>query len=375
MSRIALIGPVRPYRGGISRYTGQLHDAIREPDARLTISYSRQYPGFMYPGGSDREPEPHVYLPAVEYILDSANPLTWPGVGRRIRAFNPDLIIVQWWHVYWAPFLAWIKRFARREGTRMVVICHNFDDHESAKWKILIRNLALRGCAEFLVHSTLHAELIRKSFPEASVRMHPHPTFDALPDPDQVLKRRAKTELLFFGLIRHYKGLDILLRALVNLADLDFHLTVAGESWNGMDEFKRIIHEGSLSAKVEMINCYVPDRQAANLFARADAVVLPYRSASGSGVAAHAFNYLKPVIASDVGGLSNIVVPGKTGMLVEPENIEALASALRRVMESDDHHWYERDAIAEINKRLSWSSLVAALKRGRCGPEPSLLSK
>lgn len=374
MSRIVLIGPVRPYRGGISRYTRHLHDAIRSPDERLTISYSRQYPSFMYPGGSDREPEPHLYLPAVEYILDSANPLTWSGVAKRIRSFNPDLIVVQWWHVYWAPFLAWIRRFAEREGTRMIVICHNFDDHESARWKTAIRNFALRGCPEFLVHSTSQAELIRKSFPGASVRMHPHPTFHALPDPAEALQRRAKTELLFFGIIRHYKGLDILLRALTRLVDRDFHLTVAGEGWSDMGEYRTIIREGALSDKVELIDCYIPDQQAANLFARADAVVLPYRSASGSGVAAHAFSYYKPVIASNVGGLSDVVVPGKTGLLFEPENIDSLASALTLVMESDDRHWYERGAIAETSERLSWSSLLSALK-GDSLPGFPLLSK
>jgi glycosyltransferase involved in cell wall biosynthesis len=357
--RVVLIGPVPPYRGGIAQYTAQLHKALAESDDQLTISFSRQFPAFMYPGGSDKEPEPHGYLPAVEYIIDSANPLTWPAVGRRIRSLNPDLIVVQWWHVYWAPFIIWVKWLARRSSKRMVVICHNVDDHESAGWKVRLRNLALRGCKELFVHSSRHRETLREIFPAASIRMHPIPAYDAFPEPDTALPRRAGTELLFFGLIRPYKGLDILLRALAKIADRNFHLTIAGESWDGVASYERIISEGGFSEKVDMLNAYVSNQLAANLFARADAVVLPYRSASGSAVAALAFNYRKPVIASQVGGLLDIVAPG-TGILVEPENVDALARALSRVMDED--RWYEPEAIEATNERLTWRSLASELK-------------
>ncbi|TIU30506.1 MAG: glycosyltransferase [Mesorhizobium sp.] len=175
------------------------------------------------------------------------------------------------------------------------------------------------------------------------------------------MPRRARTELLFFGLIRPYKGLDILLRALAQLADRDFHLTIAGESWDGVASYERIISEGGFSEKVDMLNAYVSNQSAANLFARADAVVLPYRSASGSAVAALAFNYRKPVIASQVGGLLDVVAPG-AGILVEPENVDALAGALSRVMDED--RWYEPKAIEATNERLTWRSLASELKGG-----------
>ncbi|RUX43913.1 MAG: glycosyltransferase [Mesorhizobium sp.] len=358
--RIVLIGPVPPYRGGIAQYTAQLHQALAESDDRFTISFSRQFPAFMYPGGSDKEPEPRAYLPDVEYIVDSVNPFTWPAVGRRIRSLNPDLIVVQWWHVYWAPFIIWVKRLARRCGKRLVVICHNVDDHESAGWKVKLRNLALGDCKELFVHSSRHRESLGEMFPAASIRMHPIPAYDAFPAPDHELPRRARTELLFFGLIRPYKGLDILLHALARIADRDFHLTIAGESWDGVSAYERIISESGISEKVDMVNAYVSNQSAANLFARADAIVLPYRSASGSAVAALAFNYHKPVVASEVGGFVDTVLPG-TGILVEAENVDALAGALSRVM--DGGKWYEPDAIAATNERLTWRSLASELKR------------
>lgn len=358
--RIVLIGPVPPYRGGIAQYTAQLHKALADTDDQFTISFSRQFPAFVYPGGSDKEPEPHRYMPAVEYVIDSVNPLSWPAVGRRIRSLNPDLIVAQWWHVYWAPFIIWMKWLARRSGKRLVVICHNVDDHESAGWKVKLRNLALRGCKELFVHSSDHQESLCKIFPTAAVRMHPIPAYDAFPEPNAKLPRRARTELLFFGLIRPYKGLDILLRALALIRDRNFHLTIAGESWEGVASYERIINEGGFSEKVEMLNAYISDQTAANLFARADAVVLPYRTASGSAVAALAFNYRKPVVASQIGGFLDIVAPG-TGILVEPENVDALASALSRVMDGDQ--WYEPEAIDLNNERLTWRSLALELKR------------
>lgn len=358
--RITLIGPVSPYRGGIAQYTAQLHAALGNTDDRLTLSYSRQYPAMLYPGGNDKEPQPHRYLPDVEYSIDAANPLSWSIVGRRILDFDPDLIVVQWWHVYWAPFMLWAKRLAKSNGKRLTVICHNVDDHETSKWKVRARNFALDGCEDFLVHSHSHAELIRAAYPESLVRMHPIPAYTSFPEPDTNLKRRAQTELLFFGLIRPYKGLDVLLRALCKQADKDFHLTVAGESWDGVAAYEKIISEGGYAHRVEILSSYVSDQMAANLFARADAIVLPYKSASGSAVAALAFNYHKPVVASRIGGLPDIIAPG-TGILVEAGNVDDLAEALSRVM--DGNQWYESRSISEVNRRLTWGSLASELKR------------
>jgi len=360
LARIVLIGPTPPYRGGIAQYTSQLRQSVGQTDDLLTISYSRQYPAFLYPGKGDKEPGPNVYLPDVEYIIDSANPLSWRGVEKRIRDFRPDLIIVQWWHVYWAPFSIWARRLAERIGSRVVMICHNVDDHEKARWKLAIRDRALTGYKEFLVHSSVHVETLRKRFPTAKIRMHPIPAYASFPAPNVAPLRRAGTELLFFGLIRPYKGLDILLSALTRLKDRDFFLTIAGEGWDDLESYRQAIRAAGLDRKIEIKNSYLSDQDAANLFARADAVALPYRSASGSAVAAVALNYRKPVIASRVGGLPDIITTG-AGILVEPENVDALADALARVMDGDA--WYTPSAIDAINERLTWHGLASELKR------------
>lgn len=360
MARIVLIGPVRPYRGGIAQYTEQLHEALSKTDEVLTVSYTRQYPSFMYPGGSDKEPGPYRHIPQVEYLIDSANPLSWPSVGRRIEQFRPDMIVVQWWHVYWAPISIWARRLANQLGARIVMICHNVDDHETSGWKGRVRDAVFRRYREFIVHSSAHRKLLQDKLPAADVRMHPIPAYGVFPDPDTTLPRRAGTEFLFFGLIRPYKGLDILLRALASLKGRDFHLTIAGEAWNGAEIYHQLIDEGGISGQVEVLNTYLSDQQAANYFARSDAVVLPYRSASGSAVASLAFRYGKPVIASDVGGLSDFVRPG-SGRLVVPGEVGALASALETAMTISD--WFDPAAIENVNRQLTWAGLAAQITK------------
>lgn len=360
MTRIVLIGPVRPYRGGIAQYTEQLHETLSQSDEVLTISYSRQYPSFIYPGGSDKGAFPHDYLPDVEYLIDAANPLSWRAVGRRIEQFRPDMIIVQWWHIYWAPMSIWARRLADRIGARIIMICHNVDDHETSGWKRRIRDAVFRSYPEFLVHSGAQHRLLQERFPRADVRMHPIPAYGVFPQPDTKLPRRAGTEFLFFGLIRPYKGLDVLLRALASLRGRDFHLTIAGEAWTGAELYLRLIEDGGIARQVEFVNSYVSDQQAANYFARADAVVLPYRSASGSAVASLAFRYDKPVIASDIGGLPDFVLPG-SGRLVTPGDVDALATALESAMTIPD--WFDPSAIEWVNQQLTWAGLAAQLTR------------
>lgn len=358
-SRVVIVGPVPPYRGGISQYTEQLHSALALQGASLAISYSRQYPKVLYPGGSDKDGA--SYLDDVEYIIDSINPISWWRAAKRIRAFKPDLIVLQWWHVYWTPLTLYLKQLWKRHGIRTVMICHNVVEHESKGWKLRTRNFALSGFQEFLVHSTPETIVLASAFPTARIRVHPIPAYTTFPEPDRQLPRRAKTELLFFGLVRHYKGLDVLLRSLGGLKDQDFHLTVAGEIWEGLEEYTGIVEAAGISDRVDFINGYVSNQEAANLFSRADAVVLPYRSASGSAVASLALNYCKPMVASRVGGFPDVVSPGRTGILVEPEDESSLADGLRHIFSGAP--WFNADALAEAKARLTWGSLAAELKR------------
>src|SRR5690606_3346166 len=158
-------------------------------------------------------------------------------------------------------------------------------------------------------------------------QVHPHPTFDGYPAPERHLPRRAPLELLFFGFVRPYKGLDTLLHAMTLLRDTGVFRSVVGEFWRGAAEARRMIHAHGLSSRVERVSRYVPDEEAAQYFSRSDVVVLPYHSATGSGVIPLAYHYGKPVIATQVGGLPDVVVDGDTGLLVEARSAADLAKA------------------------------------------------
>ena len=363
--KIALVGPVRPFRGGVAHHTSELHRTLSEQASLLTISFSRQYPKLLYPGISPTEcPDSDgVYESGVEYSLDSLNPVTWMQTLRRIKAFSPDLAIIPWWHAYWAPCFGWLARQLRRSDIAVSFICHNITGHENTSLERYLSKFALRHADHYIVHSRQNASDLLRLFPSANIFVHPHPVPRSLPSPKNIFRRRSSTELLFFGFVRPYKGLDVLLNALVHLKDSDFYLTVAGEFWNASNEARDFVERHGLDGRVEIVARYVSDWEAAEYFARADAVVLPYIRATSSGVIPLAYYYDKPVIASRVGGLPDFVEEGGTGLLVHPGSPTDLARALSTIISNGG--WYNINSITKMKQKLSWQSF-RYVRLGRC---------
>lgn len=355
-----MIGPVTPYRGGIAQCTTGLLRALRKQTDCLGISFSRQYPQWLFPGKSDKDETLTGYKePGVEYLIDSLNPLTWRHTLQRVEAFEPTLVILPWWHVYWAIFFAFLIRMLKRQNIQVVVICHNAVEHEDAWWKHYLRRWALADVDRFLVHSSVDEAFLQAAFPDKPVSVHALPLANDLPAADVILPRRAALELLFFGFVRPYKGLDVLLAAMTLLKEEDVFLAVVGEFWQGYGEAQRYLEEQNLSDKVEIVDRYVSDPEAAGWFERCDVVVLPYHSATGSGVVPLAYFYNKPVIATRVGGLVDVVEEGVTGTLVDAGSAEQLAAAIvkAKTTTNTDHS----KALAEMKARLSWDSYVNQL--------------
>ena len=365
-ARIMLVGPVLPFRGGIAQHTTMLLRAFSAKTDAHAISFTRQYPKMIFPGASDRDPafEGHVE-PSTDYLIDSINPLTWRAAMKRILAWKPDVVVLPWWQVYWAPLYSYLTRRLRSSGIPVVFLCHNVTEHESAAWKrALTRHVLAKGDGH-VVQSRVDALHLHQLLPDAEPVMHLHPIYDQFPAAQGVLAPEHDLELLFFGFIRPYKGLDLLIEALALLpSTLDFRLTVAGESWQGSDETVAQIDRLGLSGRVELVDRYLTEEEVAEYFARAHALVLPYRSATGSGVLAIAHHYEKPVIVTRVGGLPDVVEDGVTGFVVEPESPEAIAAAI------EDLH--QRDPADMVNavrrfkaERLTWDGLAeAVLKAG-----------
>lgn len=366
--RLALIGPVLPYRGGIAQYTTELHRALASRCHLQTISFRRQYPAWLYPGQTDREPgQEDVWLSGVDYKLDAINPWTWISTARMSAASDFDFVLMDWWTLFWAPGFALIARILRRHKIPVLFICHNLADHDGGRMKKFLGFHLLSQADAFLVHSEEQAAKLRGLWPGKRILIHPHPTYDRFPPATTPPMRRGRLELLFFGFIRPYKGLDVLIEALARLNDKDIFLTIVGEPWGTVDQLRSTIDQAGIP-NVDLHLHYVDDAAAADFFAQADLVVLPYRSATGSGVAALAYHYDCPVLATTVGGLCDVVEEGRTGFLVDPESSEQIADVLKAIDRTRLQNM--REHVRRYKSRFTWDSLADGIVQF-CAHHPS----
>jgi glycosyltransferase involved in cell wall biosynthesis len=361
--KVCIVGPVTPFRGGIARHTTAVaQELARRADVDLSAhSFSKLYPTFLYPGEgvTDDSSSPPAGI-EVSFRLNSMNPLSWFREIRTIVTNKCDLLIMPAWTFFLAPCLGTIALMLRRRGVRIALVVHNVADHEEGRWKALLSNFLLRRAHTLLTHTAELEKLLRHVAPDIPVIVRRHPVYDDYPVPKSDLPKRASLELLFFGLVRDYKGLDIALRALAASGRTDVKFTVAGEFWSSRSETEQLIEQLGISNLVELIPRYVDDYEAAELFSRCDALIAPYRSVTGSGVLSLATWYEKPVIVSDLPGFLEVVEPGSTGWVFKTGDIESLAQIL--VQEVDRESCLAmRPFIREFKQTSNWSGFVDAL--------------
>ena len=360
--RIALIGPVLPFRGGIAQHTTMMRRALVGVADVKAFSFSRQYPKILFPGESDRDPAFAGHSePGTSYRIDSVNPLTWSAAVREIREWAPDLVVIPWWTIYFVPCFGYIAGRLRAAGIPVVFVCHNVIEHESAPWRVALARRVLRAGSGFVVHTGIDEQNLLALLPGARIARHAHPVYEQFPPADESMVAEHELELLFFGFVRPYKGLDLLIEAVALVpASVDLRLTVAGEFWNGPDATMARIEELGVADRIEVHAGYMTEDQVAGYFGRAHAAMLPYRSATGSGVVAVAYNYDVPVVVTRVGGLPDVVEDGMTGYVVEPDSPEALAAAIEQLATADIQAM--RAAVATYKREhLSWEGLGRAV--------------
>ena len=365
LNRIALIGPVLPFRGGIAQHTTMLHRSLKQQAELLTMSFKKQYPAWWYPGRGAYEPGYREHREQeVVYLLEPLNPVTWVRACGLLEKHSPDAVIVAWWTVFWAPCFLFMTSYLRRRGIRLIFICHNVSEHEPAFWKTLLSRRVLSRGSGFIVQTEEEAGRLRAMLKEPRVTVHPCPVFEQFPLSRRKLPRRARLELLFFGLVRPYKGLDILIEAMDLLADEDVFLTVAGEWWIRGGRLR----EGADSAeKVEVIDRYIPEHEVGEYFERADAVVLPYRSSTGTGVVPLAYRYGRPVVASRIGGFTDVVEEGVSGLFFNPGDPRSLAASIRELLNNPQRL---QTGAAKAAGRMTWDGLVSCIL-GLVGEAPT----
>ena len=355
--KVMVIGPVLPFRGGIAQHTTLLSRAFAASHDSQVLSFKRLYPMMLFPGESDRDPDYQGHVEAnTEYLLDSMNPLTWWRAIKKIRQVQPDVVLMPWWTLFLGPLFAYIAWSLKRNGIEVVFFCHNVLDHEEAAWKRSLTRLVLTQGNRYVVHTQIDEARLRELVPAARIAVHPHPIYNQFPEPKRQLTRRAGLELLFYGFVRPYKGLDNLIESMGLLKGEDVFLTVAGEFWVGRERIQERVVELGIESQIEISPRYHSDEETAELFTRADAVVLPYKSATGSGVVPIAYHYNRPVIVTRVGGLPDVVLDGETGRIVSQNDVNALAVAIREMSEASCIAMHPK--IREFKQTLTWESLA-----------------
>jgi len=370
--RAAILGPTYPHRGGIAHYTTLLAGALHARHSLSIVSFRRLYPGFLFPGTTQFDTSTAPIQPPVppEPILDSLNPWSWTRAGSRLRALGPDFLVVPWWHPFFGPALGTASRRARGGGRRpaRIFLCHNVSPHEGTPLDRVLTAYGLGGADAFLVHARSEAAKLADLARGRPVRVHPHPSYEIFSEsaPGREEARRALgltgRVLLFFGYVRPYKGLEDLLVALT-LARPDAwdRLVIVGEFYEPPERYSALLADPRLRERVTVVNRYVPNEEVARYFAAADVAALPYREATGSGIAQVAFGAGVPVIATRTGGLEEVVEEGVTGLLVPPRDPPALARAIERYF-AEDLGPHLRQGVARARHRFGWEGLVEAIE-------------
>lgn len=368
--KIVLIGPVYPYKGGISHYTGQMYRELSKKHEVIMLSYKMQYPKFLFRKEQKDYGNDSFKVEETRYLLHTANPFNIVKTARFIRTCRPDMVIFQWWHPYFAPCYRLLELCLGKQN--LVFVCHNVFPHERFPLDKFLTKLVLKKGNHFIVHAKEEAEELKKIKTNLSVKVTPHPTYNMFRfenlTKEQARERlgigRDEKVLLFFGFVREYKGLKHLLLAMPEIAGRleNVRLFVVGDFDGDRERYEELIRQNGIEKLVTIRDGYTPDREVEPYFAACDLVVLPYESATQSGIVQIAFGFAKPVVVTEVGGLPDVVEDGKTGYVTEPCSPQALSESVVRFFEEGKAEEFQKN-IKQEAKRFSWERMGEAIEK------------
>lgn len=357
--KIVIIGPVYPFKGGISHYTGLFYRAMSERYDVSMISYSMQYPKILFRKEQRDFSNDSFRIDETEFILNTASIISIRRTADRINEIAPELTVIQWWHPYFSPCY---RLLVKRIRSKVLFLCHNVFPHERFPLDRMLTRMALKKGDYFILHSEREAGDLKTIVPDAKYRVNMHPTyseFKKVEDKSDAVPVDQASVILFFGFVRPYKGLKVLIEAMSLIPEI-VHLNIVGDFGGAKSEYEHLIYDRHLTGRISVRDGYVPDREVGEYFERCDAVVLPYLDATQSGIAQIAFGFEKPVIATNVGGLPEVVKDGETGVLCEPGDPEALRDAIQRFFELKKTVDFEEN-IRQDAPRFSWEHMVETI--------------
>jgi glycosyltransferase involved in cell wall biosynthesis len=366
---ILVIGTAYPLRGGIAHYNALLATHLAKRHHVDVITFKRQYPKLLFPGKSQMETTDAGTPIKSEQLIDSINPINWIRIGLQLRRRRPDVVIFKYWLPFFGPCLGTICRIIRwRQSTRVIAICDNVIPHERRPGDHLFTRYAFGAVDAYIVQSDTVENDLKKMVQNPLYRKVAHPVYENFGSPipkSEARKRLGLTEeriILFFGYVRRYKGLHTLIEAMKHVKEsIDTTLLVVGEFYDEEADYIDHIARANLGSIIHIISDYVPNEKVAEYFSAADVVVLPYHSATQSGIVQIAYNFNRPVIATDVGGLKEVVLDNLTGLIVTAENAVFLADAIIKFYNQKMEDRLSA-RIEEEKKKYSWDTMVNAIE-------------
>ncbi|MFN4248956.1 MAG: glycosyltransferase [Flavipsychrobacter sp.] len=367
---ITIIGSAHPLRGGgIATFNERMAEVLQEQGHKVVIySFSLQYPSFLFPGKSQFTDEPAPKGLEIRSVINSVNPFNWLSVGNRIKNEKPDLIIVRYWLPFMGPcFGTILRRVRKNKHTKIVAITDNVIPHEHRPGDMAFTKYFLKSADAFLAMSKDVLKDLKQFTDKPSV-FSPHPVYDNYGNAvgrEEACKKLGLNPndkyILFFGFIRKYKGLDLLLDAMKDerIKQAGIKLIVAGEFYGDGDTYLQQIQQNGIGDSVKLFTEFIPNDEIKYYFSATDLVVQPYRTATQSGITQVAYHFEKPMVVTNVGGLAEVVPDGKVGFVTAPDPTE-IATAIVRFFQPDSLPNLQQNIAAEKQK-YSWDTLLTNL--------------
>ena len=366
--KIVIVGTFPPYRGGISNFYQTLYEKLSHSHDVIAINFSLQYPNILFPGKSQYDNNQKSDS-NIERIINSINPVSWFKAAKKIIELKPDIIIFKYWMPLFAPSFGSIIRFIKKKNKiKSLVICDNIIPHENRFFDNILTKYFFKYIDYFIVMSKSVENDLLSLFPDAKYIYTPHPLYDIFGKGINKDKSRRELKIneskliLFFGLIRPYKGLDLLIQAtnILKKELTDFKILAIGDCYENPEPYSNMIDEHKINDIFDLRLEFVPHNKVSIYFSAADIIVLPYKSATQSGIVPVAYHFNKPVIVTNVGGLGEIVQEGKTGYVVKPDSFEIANSIIKYYSNSDKVNFKENIKI--YNKNFSWDKFIEVIE-------------
>lgn len=369
MSKIVIIGPAHPLRGGLATFNQRLAKEFNDEGHDCSIfSFSLQYPEFIFPGTTQYSDEPAPADLTIHSVINSVNPLNWLKVGKRLKKLKPDIIVVRYWLPLMGPALGTILRQVRKNGhTRIVCIADNVIPHEKRPGDTPFTRYFLKSCDAFITMSEKVMQDLRVFEKNKPAQLVEHPLYDNFGPIISKTTAREKLGLpvtgkliLFFGFIRKYKGLDLLLEAMAgkDIKAAGIQLLVAGEFYEDEKPYKELIAKLGIEQQLILKTIFIPDSEVQYYLCAADAVIQPYRNATQSGVTPLAYHFEKPMVVTNVGGLPRLVPNEKAGLVVEPDP-GSIAQGILHFYQLGEEYFIPH--LRNEKQKYSWASLAAVV--------------